>query len=34
MTCRMTLRVPMTRCAVVYNDLDSPPPGVRGFSWR
>ena len=29
---RMTVRTPMSNRAVVYNDLDSPPPGVRGFS--
>jgi hypothetical protein len=28
----MTFRRAMVRRAVVYNDLDSPPPGVRGFS--
>lgn len=28
----MTYREPMSLRAVVYNDLDSPPPGVRGFS--
>jgi hypothetical protein len=31
---RMTIARPIAFRAVVYNGMDSPPPGVTGLQWR